>query len=454
MAEKVVSKPIPAKKTPVEPAAPGVAPKQFVPVWIIFLVLFLVSLAVGMGIYIGFQKGLFQKKTSTGQTETPTPSVSTASQNRIVAGSDWLTFRDEKAGFTLKYPPTVHMNEWPDEGSTQSTLGVSVEKIDDIPEEMPLGQDRKTALADREALLQGKAQTIGDFAASDALVRIGSTYNGRMTSVLSRFEICSIIFSRSLVYYPNNYQVTISLSGDEEQITKDMPEFFKIDPTNCGEMTMWNRDIMGTFMPTLAEGKGKGAGQLWYDTFDAIIKTITLLPVSANALPTATTAVTPAPTIASCEVSDAAFCNVLSDIKNSMVAKNYNGVIAYQTITSVTCDPDGMAISVCDGMAKGVVKEGYDMGYNESEGGVQTRDQHLASLASYVANNGPFMYKGSLQSGDKGIIEYLNGDASKLFVLYMKRTGATWRFQTILVGGTWGDNEFINLSPLLLDRVQ
>jgi len=326
---------------------------------------------------------------------------------------------------------------------------------------MPLGQDKKTAIADRDALLSGKAQTIGDFAASDALVRIGGTINARMTSVLSRFEICSVIFSRVLVFYPNDYQVRISLSGDETHIEKDMPEFFKVDPNNCGDRLMWNRDVMGKFMPTLASGKGKGAGQLWYDTFDGIINTITLIPVHTGAATTGTTAVSPASPNASlggptpsCEVSDSAFCNVLSDIKNSMAANNFAGIVAYQTTTPVTCDPDGMAISICDGKAKGVVVEGYGVGYNQSEGNILTKDVHLASLASYVANNGPFFYKGSYQQGDKGVIVYLNGNASNLFVLFMKRAGATWRFSTILIGGVFGDTAFATVSPSLLDRVQ
>ena len=452
MVEKSVSKPVPAKNIPVEPLSSDVPQKQAVPVWVIFLVLFLTSLVMGMGIYIGFQKGWFAARpTLSTKTETPTPSVATT-QARMVAGADWKTYTDEQAGFTLKYPPTITLNEYA-KGVSNLVLGIDVEKIDALPESMPLGQDRATAIIDRDALLSGKAQTIGDFAASDALVRIGGTYNGRMTSVLSRFEICSVIFSRALIFYPNDFQVRISLNGDEVQIEKDMPEFFKVDSTNCGEMTMWNRDIRGTFMPTLSEGKGKGAGQLWYDTFDAIIKTITLIPVNTGVQPTATTAITPTPTMPSCEVSDSAFCNVLTDIKNSMAAKNYSGVIAYQTITSITCDPDGLAYSVCDGVAKGVVKEGYGVGYNESEGSIQTRDVHLASLASYVANNGPFIYKGSLQQGDKGVIVYLNGNATNLFVLSLKRAGASWRFQSVLIGGTFGNTAYTTLSPTLLDNI-
>jgi hypothetical protein len=453
-----VSQPVQIKKESVMPASPKITnrgepvemkpQKPSVPIWLIFLLLFLISIIVGMGAYIGFQQGMFQKKTADVAptvTLVPTPVFS----NTMTPGPDWLTFQDENAGFTLKYPPTVLFNV-DGKGATQSILSISVESLDGIPEALPLGMGRKEALADKEALEKGIAQTIGDFAASDALVRIGGKYNGRMTSVLSRFEVCSVIFSRSLVFYPNNYRVMISLTGVEENIMASMPEFFTTDPSNCGENKMWNRDRMGEFMPTLAKGEGKGAAQVWYDTFTAIMKTITLTPTAQSII---SNSPSPIPTLA-CEVSDSAFCNVLSDIKQSMEAENYAGLIAYQTTTTVTCDPDGMAIAICDGAAKGAVKEGYSMGYNQSEGGVDTRDAHLASISSYIAENGPFIYKGSLQSGDKGIIEYLNNDASKVFALYMKRAGSSWRFSTILVGGTWGDEEFINLTPSLLDRVQ
>jgi hypothetical protein len=145
---------------------------------------------------------------------------------------------------------------------------------------------------------------------------------------------------------------------------------------------------------------------------------------------------------------------VLSDVKHLIEAKNYTDLIAHQATTTVTCDPDGMAIAICDGAAKGVVKTGFIIGYNQSEGTIQTKDQHLVSINSYITGNGPFTYKGSLQTGDKGMIVYLSADVTKLFVLYMKRTSGSWRITSILVGDTWGDDEFINLKSTLLDRVQ
>jgi len=429
------------------------------------LVLVLFSLVVGMGIYIGIQTNFFKTKPSVSQimpSASPSPSKNATSRmlrQTMKPDASWLTYTNVDAGFTLQYPPSVRLDKG-DGGDTVDqgdTLTISVEKMTDIPEEYPLGMDRKTAVADREALEKGKAQTIGDFASSDALIPLsgGSSapqwrLNGRMNSILSRFEVCSVLFSRTLTFYPGEYRVRIILNGDEKTIVESMPEFFTLDAKNCGEQKMWVRtaDKMGQFLPTLAKGEGKGAGQSWYDTFDGIVQTITWMPSGTG------TASAVSPLILSstqaCEVGDSAFCNVLNDIKTSMAIKNYSGVIAYQNTTTVTCDPDGMAITICDGMAKGVEKVGYAIGYNQSEGGVHTREEHLASIASYINENGPFLYKGSLQQADKGVIVYLNGDGSKLFVLHMKRAGATWRFDIVLVGGTWGDTSFTNLDPSLL----
>jgi len=415
-----------------------------IPLLVCTIVLAVCTLVLGT-YYVTTHPGLlsvFRPKTTVSEI-TPTVMPTETPEPTITVPSDWIQYDDPRIGMKLSYPSTVSFNE-DGKGPTKPLLSISVTSIDSIPVEMPLGLDRATAIADKAALEKGEAVTKGDFAASDALVRINGKYNGRMTSVLSRFEVCSVLFTRTLVFYPGNYQVKISLNGVEGDIIKSMPEFFTIDAKNCGTQTMWNRDIMGTFLPTLAKGEGKGAAQVWYDLFTAITKTITFVPVSTSMTPL------PEKVTQTCDVKDNAFCNVLSDIQVDFSNKTYEGLLAYQNTTTVTCDPDGMAISICEGAGKGVVKEGYGLGHNQSEGSVMTRDAYLMAIATYVTGNGPFIYKGSLVSGDKGMIVYLNSDASKLFVFPMKRVGSTWRFTAPIIGGTFGDTRYTTMSPSLL----
>jgi hypothetical protein len=259
-----------------------------------------------------------------------------------------------------------------------------------------------------------------------------------MTSVLSRFEVCSVLFERTLVFYPGAYKVTISLDGPTQDIIASMPEFFMTDPVNCGDQPVWNRDKMGEFMPTLAQGKGKGAAQAWYDTFTRIIQTITF-PPSGTAGPQA------------CEVSDNAYCNVLSDIKSAMASGNYGDLLVYQTPTSITCDPDGIAMADCEGKTKGTVIEGYMVGYPQSEGALVRRDGYITSLTNFIAGE-PFSYYGSVVKGDKGIAIFVNASKSRMVAFPLIRTGATWRTNVTLFGrNLQPGSDYLTLPQSLLE---
>ena len=165
--------------------------------------------------------------------------------------------------------------------------------------------------------------------------------------------------------------------------------------------------------------------------------------------------VTISPTNAlACDVSDNTFCKVLADLKAALSAKNYAGFLAYQNLQSVTCDPDGMFVSICEGEAKGTVKQGYGLGYNQSEGIMVNKNDYVTSVLGYVNSHGPFIYRGSLVSGNKGVAVFLNAKKDYLLVFPLKRTAGTWLMNSLLLGGTFADNSFDSLSNSLLDFVQ
>lgn len=210
--------------------------------------------------------------------------------------------------------------------------------------------------------------------------------------------------------------------------------------------------VKGSSIPSLNQTKTT-------PTMPAVSIQPTVSTVTENVLPTnivsLPASVTLSPTNATvCDVSDNAFCNVLADLKSALAAKNYAGFLTYQNLQSITCDPDGMYVAICEGVAKGVVKQGYGIGYNQSEGTFVAKNDYVQTVLGYVNSNGPFNYRGSLVSGDKGIAVFLNAKKDHLLIFPMKRSGATWRMDTLILGGTFNDSSFDSLSVSLLDLVK
>lgn len=184
---------------------------------------------------------------------------------------EWKTYTNTEAAFSLKYPSSVLLNA-DSKGTQQIVLNVVTEKLADIPEDLPQSMGRVDALKEKDRLAKGEGVN---------LVKIGSL-NGQVETILSQFEVCSTLFTRKLTFFTGDYRVILTLVGQKNIIIADMPEFFKVDSANCGSQQVWNQDKISAFEPALAKKQGKGAGQNWYDTFDAIVKTITVTtPVSS-----------------------------------------------------------------------------------------------------------------------------------------------------------------------------
>jgi len=121
---------------------------------------------------------------------------------KTVDTSGWKTYSNTEAGFSFKYPPSVIFdNEANKDNPTPSELFVSVEKLSDIPEDMRVFMGRNDAIAQKDLLAKGSVE---------GSVKIGSLYGGTGMK-LSQFEVCSVILSRTLTFYPNDYRVIITL---------------------------------------------------------------------------------------------------------------------------------------------------------------------------------------------------------------------------------------------------
>ncbi len=235
------------------------AKKAFTLPMVILLIL-VVALFVGATVF------LLTKKAKSPPLSTPlSPTSANPTATPMPSPVEWKTYTNSQAGFSLKYPDSVLLNA-ETKGASQSVLLINVEKLSSIPEDLPQRMGRTDALKEKDRLAKGEGENI---------VKLGSL-NGRAAMTLAQFEICSVILTRSLTFFPGEYRVTILLVGVKNAIMTSMPYFFTVDNANCGTERIWNQDKITTFEPTLAQKKGQGAGQEWYDTFDAIVKTVTL----------------------------------------------------------------------------------------------------------------------------------------------------------------------------------
>lgn len=246
------------------PQKPSVAGKLLIPILIVIILVL-----AGTTVFL-----LGRPTVSPNSTQPqlqPTEVLQPTTAETISDISQWKTYTSDEAGFSLKYPDSVLL-EVETRAATQPVLRISAEKLSDIPEDLPSLMGRNGALKQKAELAKGE----------EATFRIGPLY-GKLGMNLSQFEICSVIFFRSLTFYPGDYRVIISLAGPKEEIMDSMPEFFTVDSANCGDERIWNQDKISTFEQTLKQKNGGEEGQKWYDTFDEIIKTITLTTPSNNA---------------------------------------------------------------------------------------------------------------------------------------------------------------------------
>lgn len=185
----------------------------------------------------------------------------------------WQYYEDAKAGFSIKYPHNVSFGE-PEQGSP-FYLTVQSEKVDLL--EGTMGFDKETALKNIGYLEKGEYGTDVDWPLeqSKRIRKIGAV-KGQEFMVLSRFEVCSVVFERKLYFFNNNYQIVITLNGPEDEIVKSAPEYFQIDQENCGAEKIWDFQKQRLFFENLENNKEPEPAQTWFNLFDEIAGTIVL----------------------------------------------------------------------------------------------------------------------------------------------------------------------------------
>ena len=183
----------------------------------------------------------------------------------------WKFYKDMDAGISFKYPHDVTM-----ETMTGSLpLAVSIQEVEGM--EGTMGLNEETARTNMEALANGEYGEDVDWPleASKKVRNLGKV-NAQEFMVLSRFEVCSVIFNRRVYFFHKDKQIIISLGIPTEKVTSSMPKYFETNEESCGDELVWNFDMQNQFYEDLANGSGSQAVQHWFDTFDAMLDTMSI----------------------------------------------------------------------------------------------------------------------------------------------------------------------------------
>lgn len=196
---------------------------------------------------------------------------------KTIATDTWEIYKDDNAGFSLKYPQNVSMYDI--EGDIR--LKIESEKIENL--EGMMGFNEVTALLNEESLNNGEYGKDVDWPLEESkkVVKIGDL-NAQEFMVLSRLEVCDVVFERKLYFFNKGYQIVVTLTGPKDIITREEADFFKEDDKNCGEEKVWNFEKQGDFYMKLKNGEAGEAAQKWFDIFDDIKGTINFTKEDEN----------------------------------------------------------------------------------------------------------------------------------------------------------------------------
>ena len=186
----------------------------------------------------------------------------------------WYVFWHEDTKLWMAYPSDIP----PGFGQLYNFV-IEVEPILDIPSELPYSYGQEVAILDQQILATGQyGEEIGLAVPQSRRVINFTDWHTKQFMWLDNGDECSVGFGRTLIFYPDNYRVMISLSvskDKQQQIIDEMPEFFTSNPA-CGDKPVWDQDKQVDFYQALVAQQGTGLAQDWYIIFDRIISTIKL----------------------------------------------------------------------------------------------------------------------------------------------------------------------------------
>ncbi|MFA7171525.1 MAG: hypothetical protein WC180_06045, partial [Candidatus Paceibacterota bacterium] len=187
----------------------------------------------------------------------------------------WPVFEDAEVGFSVHYPQDANLVDQKESVTEADGIYYKIDVRDFGEGDLPRDLSAEEAQKNVESLSSGefginhenslelsqKVRSVGFLFAQDFMV-------------LSRFDVCSVTMERTLLFYFNNKQISITAYAPINVLQKTMPEYFISDKENCGEQSRWNFDKQNEFYQQLADKKAPADIQQWFDNFDKMAETI------------------------------------------------------------------------------------------------------------------------------------------------------------------------------------
>ena len=197
------------------------------------------------------------------------------SEVRLAHNEAPLKYDNPDIGFSFEYPGDIQFlktGTYPNDPS-QTYLHVELKNIGEKTD--PMDFNMEDAMKNIESLSAGKFGLEYDFAfqPSKKVKSVGFLF-AQDFLVLGRFEICSVVLERKLLFYFNNKQIVITLHAPVEKLKTSMSEYFIVNNENCGDELIWNFDKQEEFYNRLLAGTASSEIQKWFDAFDQISESI------------------------------------------------------------------------------------------------------------------------------------------------------------------------------------
>jgi len=184
--------------------------------------------------------------------------------------NEWQKYNNKEANFSLKFPEYVNVGK--NEDSDKIQINIDVIEIGKVN---IAGFNLEELQNDAKMIENGEyGKDLGWSLENSRKVREITGGNAQENLILSRDDLCDVIFERNLVFYNNNYQIILSLIGPKNQIINNHPEYFKEEKERCQKNKNWAFELQSKFYYELEQKNMTGVTQEWYNLFDDIVKTL------------------------------------------------------------------------------------------------------------------------------------------------------------------------------------